>query len=77
MKKRCDNPYGDIASVVALAMANEKVPVLHLCICENKECGVLFKSGKRTTNYCPACRAALKKERHQKWLKKRKNKKGE
>lgn len=76
MKKRCDNPYGDIASVVALARANEKVPVLHLCICDNKECGKFFKSSRRTTKYCPACSAALQKERHQKWLKKSKDKKG-
>ena len=72
MKKRCDNPYGDIASVVALARANEKVPVLHLCICDNKECGKFFKSRRRTTKYCHACSAAVQKERHQKWLKKSK-----
>lgn len=74
MKKRCDSPYGDIASVVAAARANEKVPVLHLCLCE---CGAFFKSKTKTKKFCPSCTVKRQKERYQKWLKKSKDKKKE
>ena len=61
MKKRCDHPYGDIASVVAAARAADKSE-LYLCICANQDCGVYFKSRYSATKYCPSCAEERRKE---------------
>ena len=61
MKKRCDNPYGDIASVVAAAKAADESE-LCLCICANKGCGGYFRSIYSATKYCPSCAEERRKE---------------
>ena len=57
MKKRCDNPYGDLASVVAAAKAADKS---ELCLC--KDCGGYFRSIYSATKYCPSCAEERRKE---------------
>ena len=38
MKKRCDNPYGSVESVIAAA--KKEMDGFHTCMCE--DCGVIF-----------------------------------
>ena len=59
MKKRCDNPYGDLASIVALAKAEGKKE-LHKCICQS--CNTCFENELKRTKYCAICAYERQKE---------------
>ena len=61
MKKRCDNPYGDVASVVAAAKAADESE-LYLRLCANKDCGAYFRNRYSATKYCPSCAEKRRKE---------------
>ena len=58
MKKRCDNPYGSVESVIAAA--KKEMDGFHTCMCE--DCGVIFNHKQKSTKLCGVCSDARQKK---------------
>ena len=58
MKKRCDNPYGSVESVIAAA--KKEMDGFHTCMCE--DCGVIFNHRQKSTKLCGVCSDARQKQ---------------
>lgn len=67
MKKRCDNPYGSVESVIAAA--KKEMDGFHTCMCE--DCGVIFNHRQKSTKLCGVCSDARQKESKHQAAKKR------
>ncbi len=58
-RKRTDTPYGDFASVAALAKAAMEKKTVYRCECE---CGTVFEAEQAFALYCPECNLERKRK---------------